>query len=207
MARTKPHLINILAQNDWPHWTQVFLVRFAIRHELLANDTSSAKSPPKRKDWPLLFPGEDRNPFFSYSRYALTGFPGDPKPEFLPRLTEIQADAMDTIEFLASESCVALPQRKGDIHLVNNFSHLHARRRWAEDSGNCERHLMRLSLMDSEYGHALPEALKDRWGAYFDYSQRQGKWMTEDYIEPNFASFRRFDSFFTDESGSHSTGT
>lgn len=168
---------------------------------------SSAKSPPQQKNWPLLFPGEDKNPFFSYSRYALTGSPGNPKPEFLSGLTELQADAMDTIEFLASESSVALPQRKGDIHLINNFAHLHARRRWAEDSDHCERHLMRLSLMDSEYGHALPWAVKDRWGGFFEYPQGQGKWMTAEHIEPTFASIRRFDSLFTDESGTHSNGT
>ncbi|KAL9028355.1 MAG: hypothetical protein Q9180_007179, partial [Flavoplaca navasiana] len=187
IARTKPHLISVLAQNNWPHWT--------------------------KRSWPLLFPGEDGRPFFGFSRYALTGCTASPRPErldtldVLPPLTDLQADALDTVEFIARKYCIALPQRKGDLHFLSNRAHLHARTGYADDFSHNERHLMRVCLTDSEFGHVVPTALKDRAVHFFDYPKEQGKWMLQPEIADSFASSRLFESLFTDESGTHSNGT
>jgi hypothetical protein len=152
-----------------------------------------------RKDWPLLYPNESGNPFFGFTRYALTGCRSSPRSKILPPLTDLQADALDTIQFIAAENSLALPQRKGDICFLSNRAHLHARSSYADDSSDTDRHLIRLMLMDSEYGHALPESLKDRWGHFFDYPREQGKWTLENDHADSFASSSQYERLYTDE--------
>jgi Taurine catabolism dioxygenase TauD, TfdA family len=167
-----------------------------------------ARKPAKRKDYPLLFSGEGGRPFFGYMRYALTGFTGSPRPglDVIPTLTDIQADALDTIQFVAADNSLGLPQRKGDIHLISNRAHFHAREAYGDYATDRSRHLMRLILMDSEFGHTLPAELNDRWGHRFHYQHDQGKWALEKDEPISFTSNSRYEGLYLDESTSHSNG-
>jgi hypothetical protein len=112
---------------------------------------------------------------------------------------------LDTIEYIASENSLALPQRKGDIYFLSNRAHLHARTAYADDSSDTDRHLIRIILKDSEYGHTLPERLKDRWGHFFEFPREQGKWILEKDHAESFASTSQFNRLYNDESGTHSS--
>ena len=165
-----------------------------------------ARKPAKRKDYPLLFSGEGGRPFFGYTRYALTGSTGSPRPgtDVVPPLTDLQADALDTIHFVAAEKSLGLPQRKGDIHLISNRAHFHAREAYGNYPADSSRHLMRLILMDSEFGYTLPEKQMDRWGNLFDYQHHQGKWALEKDQPISFTSTSLYEGLYWDESSTHS---
>ncbi|KAF2732073.1 Clavaminate synthase-like protein [Polyplosphaeria fusca] len=179
LVRTKPYLIDVLAKDDWPHWT--------------------ARKPTKEKCFPLLFPGENQTPYFGFTRYSLTGSESSPKPEHIRPLTLLQAEAMDSIEMLAAKNAVALPQRKGDLHFISNRAFFHARKAYQDLSMDNARHLMRLILMDSEFGHALTTAEKVRWGASFEFSPDQAAWILEKEHTHEMASSSEFDSLYLDE--------
>lgn len=165
-----------------------------------------ARKPAKRKDYPLLFFGEDGRPFFCYTRYALTGFTGSTRPgtEIIPPLTDLQADALDTIHFVAAKNSLGLPQRKGDIHLINNRAHFHAREAYGSHPADSKRHLMRLILMDSEFGCTFPEKLNDRWGNLFNYQYHQGKWALEKNQPTTFTSTSQYEGLYRDSTTTHS---
>ena len=165
-----------------------------------------ARKPAKRKDYPLLLSGEGGRPFFYYTRYALTGFTGSPRPSanVIPPLTDLQADALDTIHFVAAENSLGLPQRKGDIHLINNRTYFHAREAYGSHSTDSKRHLMKLILMDSEFGCTLPQILNDRWGNLFNYQHHLGKWALEKDQPTTFTSTSQYEGLYRDLTTTHS---
>lgn len=165
-----------------------------------------ARKPTKRKDYPLLISGEGGRPFFCYTRYALTGFTGSPRPgtNVIPPLTDLQADALDTIHFVADENSLGLPQRKGDIHLINNRAHFHAREAYGGHPTDSKRHLMKLILTDSEFGGTLPEKLNDRWGNMFNYQHHLGKWALEKDQPTTFTSTSQYEGLYRDLTTTHS---
>lgn len=171
---------------------------------LLFNVHASARKPNKEKYFPLLFPGENNMPFFGFTRYALTGSQSTPRPKDIPPLTLLQAEAIDTVEILAARNAIALPHRKGDIQFISNRAFLHARTAYQDPSDDRARHLMRLILMDSEFGHPLATAEQERWGSCFDYKRDQGQWILEKNHTPWFASAKQFDSLFLSEHDTHS---
>ncbi|KAJ8132881.1 hypothetical protein O1611_g749 [Lasiodiplodia mahajangana] len=184
ILRTKPHVIDVLSGNDWPHETPTKKTKFL----------------------PLLFKEEDGTPFVSFTRFALTGLPTYPRHPSSPQLTPSQADALDTIQYLADKYAVTIEQEEGDILLLNNRAALHARDRIQDPPGSSQRHLMRLCLRDSEYGRPIPEDLKRRWGDIFDADQQKhGRWAVTKEHDPNFISNEQFDSSFTNDetTGSH----
>lgn len=166
----------------------------------------------RKLEWPLLFLGNDGLPFFGFSRYALTGCPASPRPDMpdiIPPLSMLQADALDTVEFIASNNCVALPQRKGDMQFFSNRMYLHARTAYddGDTPGQSKRHLMRIGMIDSEFGHPLHPALEDRWGRFWKYPLDEGKWLVDYELPESFVSSHLFESQWTDETGQHSNGT
>ncbi|RDW67505.1 hypothetical protein BP6252_08901 [Coleophoma cylindrospora] len=178
--------MDILLREDWHHFT--------------------ARKPVIRKGYPLLYSNKDGSPFFAFTRYALTGCRQQPRPDHgLAPLTDLQADALDTIEFIAAESSLALPQRRGSIFLISNRRYLHAHTAYANDLSDTKRHLIKINLNDSEYGHELPEKLNDRWGHFFKYPHELGKWMVEKNQPESFVSAHQFDQLYFDETGTHSS--
>jgi hypothetical protein len=150
---------------------------------------------------------DDRNvPFLSFTRFALTGLPTYPRGTNAPKLTLEQADALDTVQYLADKFAVEVEHEKGDILFVNNRAALHARDK-IQDAPECSRrHLIRLCLRDTEYGRLIPEDLKRRWGDIFDNNQHKyGKWMLNKENDLSFVSNSKFDSAFSNDetTGSH----
>lgn len=158
------------------------------------------------KNLPLLFIDDRGLPFLSFTRFALTGLPSYPRRPNTPKLTSEQADALDTIQFLAEKNAVEVAQEKGDIFFINNRTVLHARDRIYDPPSESQRHLMRLCLRDTEYGRPIPEDLKRRWGDIFDRNQhKDGKWMLSKENTASFVSNSKFDFAFPNDetSGSH----
>ena len=154
---------------------------------------------------PLLFL-EAGTPFVSFTRFALTGLPSYPRGANAPTLTPEQADALDTLQFLAEKHAVEVEQEKGDIFLINNRTVLHARDKIRDTAEDSRRHLMRLCLRDTEFGRPIPADLKRRWGGIFDGNEcKIGKWMLQKEHDASFVSNSRFDSSFSNDetSGSH----
>ena len=157
------------------------------------------------KNLPLMF-SDDGLPFLSFTRFALTGLPSYPRGPDAPKLSPEQADALDTIQFLAEKNAVEVKQEKGDIFLINNRSVLHARDKIQDPSDKSRRHLIRLCLRDTEYGRPIPPDLKRRWGDIFDNHQhKDGRWMLSKEHGASFVSNSKFDAAFTNDetSGSH----
>lgn len=81
---------------------------------------------------PLLFhqPPTATTPervLIQYARRSFTGFGALPRSTDIPPITEAQAEALDTLHFLAEKYAVGLDFRKGDVQYVNNLSIFHAR--------------------------------------------------------------------------------
>ncbi len=149
---------------------------------------------------------EGGNPFVSFTRFALTGLPSYPRGPNAPQLSPEQADALDTLQFVAGKYAVEVEQEKGDILLINNRAVLHARDKIRDTSDDSRRHLMRLCLRDTEFGRPIPDDLKRRWGDIFDGNDcKNGKWMLAKEHDASFVSNSRFDSAFTnaETTGSH----
>ncbi|KAK8016863.1 hypothetical protein PG993_015052 [Apiospora rasikravindrae] len=184
MARTKPQAIKVLAEGDWPHETPTKAVKYL----------------------PLMFQNPDEAPFLSFTRFALTGLPTYPRGPDSPELSPEQADALDTLQYLAEKHAVEIEQEKGDILLLNNRDVLHARDRIEDSPDTSQRHLLRLCLRDTEYGRPIPEDLKRRWGDIFDNDQNEhGKWVIDKDHDSSFVSSSKFDALFTNDetTGSH----
>ncbi|KAF7563167.1 hypothetical protein G7046_g958 [Stylonectria norvegica] len=121
---------------------------------------------------PLLYhqPAEGDIPerlIIQYARRQFTGYWGLPRSADIPPITEAQAEALDTLHFLAEKHAVSLDFHKGDIQYANNLSIFHARAGF-KDSAEKQRHLTRLWLRDPELAWKTPEALKDRWDNVYD---------------------------------------
>lgn len=81
---------------------------------------------------PLLHhqPEADGNPerlIIQYARRSFTGYWGLPRSSDIPPITEAQAEALDTLHFLAEKNAVSLDFHQGDIQYANNLSIFHAR--------------------------------------------------------------------------------
>ena len=165
-----------------------------------------ARKSAKRQDYPLLLFGEGGRPYFCCTRYALTGLTGSPRPDtnIIPLLTDLQADALDTVHFIAAENSLGLPQRKGDIHLINNRAHFHAREAYGSHPADHKRHLMRLIIRDSEFGRTPLEKVNERWGNLFNYQHRQGKWALEKGQPSTFTSTSQYEGLYRDSTITHS---
>ncbi|ORY00880.1 hypothetical protein BCR34DRAFT_627888 [Clohesyomyces aquaticus] len=108
---------------------------------------------------PLLYhqPPIESSPermIIQYARRTFTGFKGLPRSPYIPPITEAQAEALDTLHFLAEKYALALDFQKGDIQFVNNLSVFHARDGFT-NTPNKQRHL-------------TPEALEGRWSKVYD---------------------------------------
>jgi hypothetical protein len=102
-----------------------------------------------------------------YARRYFTGYQGLPRSPSIPPISEAQAEALDTLHFLADKHALALDFQKGDIQFVNNMSIFHARDGFTNTPGK-QRHLVRLWLRDPEFAWKTPEALRGRWAGVYD---------------------------------------
>jgi hypothetical protein len=153
-----------------------------------------------------MFQDDRGTPFLSFTRFALTGLPTYPRSPSSPELSAEQADALDTIQYIAEKHAVEVAQEKGDMFFINNRTVLHARDKIHDSADQTRRHLMRLCLRDTEFGRPIPEDLKRRWGDIFDGGQsKDGKWMLCKENSASFVSNKAFDSAlgYDETTGSH----
>ncbi|KAF9553370.1 Clavaminate synthase-like protein [Agrocybe pediades] len=75
---------------------------------------------------PLLYYINDKI-IIQYARRYFTGFQALPRSKDIPPITEVQAEALDALHFLAEKYSLGLNFQKGDIQYINNLSIFHAR--------------------------------------------------------------------------------
>ncbi|KAI8715107.1 TauD domain-containing protein [Fusarium sp. LHS14.1] len=152
LAKTRPDLIHTLTEQ----WVSEEFGKVGKRFELR----------------PLLYhqPATEQDPerlIIQYARRRYTGYWSLPRSADIPPITEAQAEALDTLHFLAEKHAVSLDFHKGDIQYVNNLSIFHARGGF-KDSPEKQRHLVRLWLRDPEFAWKTPEALQRRWDNVYE---------------------------------------
>jgi len=127
---------------------------------------------------PLLF-YLDSKIIIQYARRAFTGFLGLPRSTGIPPITEAQAEALDTLHFLAEKYALGLNFQKGDIQYINNLSIFHARDGYV-DTPEKTRHLLRLWLRNEDLAWETPEELKSIWkGLYYAISPDEQRFPLE----------------------------
>ncbi|RYP23054.1 hypothetical protein DL765_001309 [Monosporascus sp. GIB2] len=105
----------------------------------------------------------------NFGRTPLLGNAVHPRPEDLPKLSERQHEALDTVEAIARAVQLEIKTRAGDMHFINNFTVLHRREGFVDGAGPREkRHLVRMILRSSELGWSIPEELKQDWYDAFE---------------------------------------
>ncbi|KAG6863797.1 hypothetical protein C0991_003163, partial [Blastosporella zonata] len=118
---------------------------------------------------PLLYYLNERV-IIQYARRYFTGFLGLPRSTTIPPITEAQAEALDSLHFLAEKYALGLNFQKGDIQYINNLSIFHARDGF-KDEGTRTRHLLRFWLRNEELGWKIPEPLLPLWEKTFDVTR------------------------------------
>ncbi|KAJ8117964.1 hypothetical protein OPT61_g960 [Boeremia exigua] len=157
LARTRPDLIRTLAE-PWPA-------------ENFGNKTKPWTSAPLLHHQPATSTSPERL-IIQYARRTFTGFQGLPRSADIPPITEAQAEALDTLHFLAEKYAVSLNFKKGDVQFANNLSIFHARDGFTNTEDK-QRHLIRLWLRDPENAWETPEALTERWEKVYSGVQEE----------------------------------
>ncbi|KXX78006.1 hypothetical protein MMYC01_201723 [Madurella mycetomatis] len=154
LAKTRPDIIEVLAKDDWvfdEFWEGQYHTR------------------------PLLYNFESHGPAFQFSRRPLTGSHFSPHHPKVPAMTELQAEALDAVYFLAKEHALEIRLQRGDMLLFNNFAMLHARSGFADDEARgMKRHMLRLWLRNEERMWKTPRQLERiSWECYGDNEWRR----------------------------------
>lgn len=150
IAATRPDLIRVLSE-PWPH--------------------DSFGGSPGYTYKPLLY-WEDGHIIIQYTRRLFTGYGEQTRSPHIPAITEAQAEALDTLQFVAEKLSLALNFRKGDIQYINSLGLLHARDSF-RDSPEKTRHLIRLWLRNDELAWKTPEPLQPNWRKLYSVSPDQ----------------------------------
>ncbi|KAL4791061.1 hypothetical protein BDV19DRAFT_381829 [Aspergillus venezuelensis] len=109
-----------------------------------------------------------------FSRRSFTGYAVYKRSEYMPPLSEAQAEALDALHFTARKHELRMELKNGDMQFINNLTLVHGRGAFRDGVGN-RRHLLRLWLRDEELGWDIPEPLKGVWqGVYGGMKGREG---------------------------------
>ncbi|KAI9328462.1 hypothetical protein DFJ73DRAFT_903250 [Zopfochytrium polystomum] len=101
-------------------------------------------TPGNHVERPLLYYDNGRI-VAAIARRSVTGYGIWGRHKSLPKVTEEQKEALDTLHFLGAKHGVNIPIRRGDIQFLNNYEVFHAREEY-KDSEETQRHLVRLWL-------------------------------------------------------------
>ncbi|PVH87640.1 Clavaminate synthase-like protein [Cadophora sp. DSE1049] len=146
LAATRPDLIHVLSQPDWPFDTY-------------------GRDPAYYKRAIMYY--HEGKVILNVSRRLLVGAPRYPRTEGIPGLTEAQAEALDALHFIAQKYEIRPSMEKGDMRFVNNLGILH-RREAFENDGDRSRHLIRLWLNNESLNWKLPSTLRLAWARVFE---------------------------------------
>ena len=123
LAETRPDLIKTLSEpwvfDTYVHASYQFIVLVLMYYSRFGGD-------PPYTERPLLF-WKDEHIIIQYARRLFTGFLGLPRSTDIPPITEAQAEALDTVHFIAEKYALGLSFQKGDIQYINNLSIFHGR--------------------------------------------------------------------------------
>lgn len=123
LAATRPDLIHTLSE-PWPLDRFVFSSNVALYFILKVK--ISFGGDPGYTTRPVLY-YEDGHVIIQYSRRHFTGYGQQKRSQNIPPITEAQAEALDTVHFLAEKYSLGLNFQKGDIQYINSMGLLHAR--------------------------------------------------------------------------------
>lgn len=168
IASLRPDVIHVLAKDDWP-FDEFYKNQYHTR-PLLYN--FSSENPAS---------GEKTNhgPGFQFSRRPLTGAHFSPHHPLVPAMTEVQAEALDMVYFLAKEHALEIQLRKGDMQIFNNFAMLHARSSFVDEPREGKkRHMLRLWLRDEEKAWKSEDEGLEKVGREV-YEWEQEEWRRE----------------------------
>ncbi|KAG8622808.1 hypothetical protein KVT40_009319 [Elsinoe batatas] len=166
LAQSRPDIITLLAKDDWPHDTQVVCPNVDELHSPINRFGRN----PAYHTRPLLHIA-DLKPIMIFARRLLTGSPMIPRTTGIPGLSEVQAEALDAVHFIAEETSRPLALAGGDIVFTNNLATLHSRGAFA-NTEYAKRHMMRLWLCNPEYAWRIPDSLQLAWDRIFPDSDR-----------------------------------
>jgi hypothetical protein len=90
-------------------------------------------------------------------------------------MSELQAEALDAVYFLAKQHALEVRLRKGDMLLFNNFAMFHARSGFADDEEKgLKRHMLRLWLRNEQRMWKTPRELERiSWECYGEHKWRK----------------------------------
>ena len=92
----------------------------------------------------------------------------------VPRLTDVQREALEAMEATAEEVSLKMDFRPGDIQFLHNHTVYHSRTAFEDyPEPDRKRHLLRLWL-SAPNGRPLPQFLAERWGSIEPGSLRGG---------------------------------
>lgn len=121
IAATRPDLIWTLSEpwafDGFGNADEPYHLRPLLFHQPAASSTTTTSGGTKTPERILI----------QYARRSFTGFQALPRSPDIPPITEAQAEALDTLHFLAEKFHAALDFQKGDVQYVNNLSVFHAR--------------------------------------------------------------------------------
>ncbi|KAI0602175.1 hypothetical protein F4775DRAFT_227399 [Biscogniauxia sp. FL1348] len=158
LAATRPDLLHVLAEPNWPFDTY-------------------GRNPPYYSRSLMYY--HDGKLITSFSRRLLVGHPPfSTRTPGIPCLTERQAEALDAVHFIAKRHEIKPRMFRGDLRFVNNMGLLH-RREAFENSESNARHLVRLWLNNPTMCWKLPRDLRIAWARVFDDEDRDAHWDIE----------------------------
>ncbi|KAL7621427.1 hypothetical protein AAE478_008749 [Parahypoxylon ruwenzoriense] len=148
IARMRPDLIHTLSQ-EWDYETfEKTATKQSVKRPILFHFPATSTSPERVA--------------LQYGRRFFTGFGALPRSPDIPPITEAQAEALDTLHFLAEKFCVYTQFQKGDIQYINNLGLFHAR------DGFRDSPEQTIWLRDPENAWQTPEAIKWRWAEIYE---------------------------------------
>jgi hypothetical protein len=116
---------------------------------------------------------------FSFSRRLLVGHPPrNARTPGIPGLSELQAEAIDAMHFIAKKHEIKPRMVKGDLRFINNMAVMHRREAFANCDNNT-RHLVRIWLNNQAMCWKLPRDLRVAWARIFEDEDREEHWDIE----------------------------
>ncbi|KAI6088146.1 hypothetical protein F4821DRAFT_269105 [Hypoxylon rubiginosum] len=152
LAATRPDLIRVLAEPNWPFDTH-------------------GRNPPFYERALLYF--EDGRLLTNFSKQSLVGQkPISPRTPGIPGLSEAQAEALDALHAVGRRYEFRQSMEKGDIRFFNNLALMHRRDTYTDSPENY-RHLLRLWLHSESVCWKLPADLQLAWDRTFKDNDRK----------------------------------
>lgn len=188
LAATRPDLIHVLAEPNWPF------------------DTFTRDPPFYRR--PLLYL-QDGKVITNFSRRCLVGHATTgPRTPGIPGLTEAQAEALDALHAIGRRHELRISMQTGDIRFINNMGLMHRRDTYRDgepDDGtpaslDQRRYLLRLWLHNPDACWSLPPLLRLAWERIFRDPERDGHW---DLIDLDGSGRIRSDLIWKDKGGDY----